>query len=158
MKFLIPLFVLALSACASMQKDYQNRICHYSGAFEEGVNGAQAGQPMAGENLAQQCPQPVQDDVRRGYRDGYMSIRNLPPEQAPLIVINGGGGHRDKQRERQCLTSYGQQVCGYGCIEAYGKARCAQNPRHTCSEFYGQIYCGTNCHEDYGQVHCDEIE
>jgi len=41
----------------------------------------------------------------------------------------------------RCQSAYGQIACGYGCVTAYGKVRCANSPSGTCQAAYGDIVC-----------------
>lgn len=43
--------------------------------------------------------------------------------------------------EPSCIYGYGAPVCGYSCIAADGKARCAQTPEGVCGAAYGQLKC-----------------
>lgn len=42
----------------------------------------------------------------------------------------------------QCLSRYGQTVCGYNCVAQYGDIRCADWPGGVCKASYGDIVCG----------------
>jgi hypothetical protein len=143
--------MLSLVGCAAMQKDFQDKTCHYDGAFEKGVNDAQQNESMNAERTAYQCPEATKADVRTGYRDGYMGVKSKPAG----ININIGGASSAQQ---QCLDAYGKRECGYGCKEAYGKLKCAKIPGNTCIEAYGNITCGSNCREEFGKIKCDSYE
>ncbi|MCA2979976.1 MAG: hypothetical protein INH41_08865 [Myxococcaceae bacterium] len=41
----------------------------------------------------------------------------------------------------QCKTAYGAVVCGFDCVAAYGKVRCATTPAGACEAAYGQVTC-----------------
>jgi hypothetical protein len=151
------LFVLLslLVSCTQMQENYRARVCHYDGAFEEGTNDAQAGHVMRGESIAQNCPDKVKADVRKGYREGYTTAR---ANTNPGVVINNNikdGRYRRNTQSKMCIESFGKKVCGYGCIESYGKAKCARHPGNNCLDEYGKIVCGSNCREEYGKVLCE---
>jgi len=40
-----------------------------------------------------------------------------------------------------CETAFGEIACGYQCVSAYGKIRCASSPRGACKAAYGEITC-----------------
>ena len=41
----------------------------------------------------------------------------------------------------ECRSEYGQTVCGYHCVAAYGQVKCAATPAGVCHAAYGQITC-----------------
>ena len=158
MKILI-LFVLAMFfSCTQIQKNHVKRYCHYDGAFEAGSNDAQDGKSMKGESLAQNCPDRMKVDVRKGYRDGYTTERASRPTGVYADDNVKEGRIRRNYMTRSCIESFGKKVCGYGCIESYGKARCARHPGHNCMDEYGKIVCGSNCREESNRILCDYRE
>lgn len=170
--------LISLSGCAAIQQDYENRMCNYDAAYEEGANAARQKGQMQGSMIASNCPVQARDAVMSGYRAGYASVPQqrptAQPAPGPVVIVNPGAGFQNptypsrgggtviinptapSQPQQQCLESYGRRVCGYGCKESYGNIRCASNPRHSCLASYGKIYCGLNCREDVGRVVCDE--
>jgi hypothetical protein len=42
----------------------------------------------------------------------------------------------------ECRSGYGQTACGYNCISANGKVRCAEWPGGTCKAAYDDVVCG----------------
>lgn len=51
-----------------------------------------------------------------------------------LLVFGYVGGPR-------CVNDYGQTICGYHCVAAYGQVECAQTPAGACRADYGKIVC-----------------
>ena len=47
---------------------------------------------------------------------------------------------RGHQKAR-CEAAYGDIACGYGCVSAYGKIKCASSPGGACKAAYGDITC-----------------
>lgn len=41
----------------------------------------------------------------------------------------------------ECLASYGDIACGYGCVAAYGVVRCSPRPGGSCTAGYGDVTC-----------------
>lgn len=67
--------------------------------------------------------------------------------------------------QAQCLSNYGQTVCGFGCVANYGQIKCAQTPGGVCKAEYGRITCWdppawapgvpvAQCLSNYGQTAC----
>jgi hypothetical protein len=154
--FIFVIFILLLG-CAEAKNNYLKRICHYDGAFEEGTNDAQNGYQMRGEKHAQECPDRVKADVRKGYREGYTTAKTNSPNAA---MIKNSKSHRTSRSfmTKSCIENFGKQVCGYGCIESFGTAKCARHPGNNCIDEYGQIVCGQNCKDEGSQIHCDYRE
>ncbi len=142
--------LLSLVGCAAVKKDFQERTCHYDGAFQKGANEAQAGEAMNAEQTVSQCPDSTAADVRKGYRDGYIGVKSTP------AVVNANVASNAPKQE--CLDAYGKRACGYSCKEAYGKLKCAKIPGNTCTEAYGNITCGTKCRNEHGKIRCDSYE
>jgi hypothetical protein len=42
----------------------------------------------------------------------------------------------------ECRSGFGQTVCGYNCIAANGKVRCAEWPGGVCKAAYDDVVCG----------------
>ena len=138
-----------VSSCAGMKEDYLARICHYDGAFEEGLNDAKSEERMAGEDLALQCSEDKRADVRKGYREGYLSFR--PATKNEITIIHGSSKPQECHED-----NFGKKVCGYNCIKSFGEVHCGRKPDHYCVEDYGKYICGKNCKEDFGKVKCQE--
>lgn len=43
--------------------------------------------------------------------------------------------------QAECISAYGQVACGYGCVAAYGVARCSVVPGGVCQARYGSVQC-----------------
>ena len=43
--------------------------------------------------------------------------------------------------DAECLSAFGETVCGYDCIQAFGEIKCAQTPMGTCVSAFGEITC-----------------
>jgi len=75
--------------------------------------------------------------------------------------------------QAECKSAYGQTVCGFGCIAAYGDVKCARTPEGRCQAAYGEITCwdpdtehphrrhhappeepGATCRTAYGKTAC----
>ncbi len=52
----------------------------------------------------------------------------------PPAWVRGG-------EKARCETAYGDIACGYHCVSAYGKIRCASSPRGACKAAYGDVTC-----------------
>ena len=131
---------LSFSGCAAMMASYREAYCNYDGAYKAGMNDSRQGKEM-NVQFAHPCNASVRATAERGYREGY---------------TNGaaGGIVTIAPRPQQCVTAGGQRVCGYSCVQAYGKAACAQSPDHNCIEAYGKLRCGPNCREEFGKIVC----
>jgi hypothetical protein len=44
-------------------------------------------------------------------------------------------------QKARCETAYGQIACGFECLAAYGKIRCAATPDGACRAQYGDVVC-----------------
>jgi hypothetical protein len=78
LKAILGLSVMAAACgCESMARDFEERACNYEGAFQQGLNDAKADKKMNSEALAYQCPANTKSDVRKGYREGYSSIKRI---------------------------------------------------------------------------------
>jgi len=51
------------------------------------------------------------------------------------------GRHRQAGPAAQCLAAYGAIACGYRCVSAYGRVRCASSPMGNCLAAYGEVAC-----------------
>lgn len=142
MRFLLAFFALVCVSCATLRENY----CNYEGAYSSGTNDANDGRPMNGAP-AIGCPDTSKSDVRRGYREGYS---NAQKSRSSQININIGTSSK-----KECHQSYGQEVCGYNCIESYGKWHCANSAGDNCVENYAKVRCGSNCRKDFGEIRCD---
>ena len=58
----------------------------------------------------------------------------------------------------ECLSAYGQTMCGYGCESAYGRVVCGSEPGMTCKSGFGRIECGYGCQSAYGMIKCSQIK
>lgn len=143
----IPLLLLTLAplGCAAMKQAWVAQNCNREAAYAAGMNDARGGRQMH-QNFASLCDPAVAGTINEGYREGY--------------TATAGGGSVNvtvaSAPPKQCIRAYGKEVCGWGCVEAYGQVRCADRPQDRCLEAYGKITCGTNCRNNYGQVICDE--
>jgi hypothetical protein len=102
--------------------------------------------------FATACPAESQDVVRTSYRQGYMEAQANKPVQIKIINQNGPSSRW------MCKESFGEKICGYNCLEAYGKVKCARTADHTCLDDFGNIRCGLNCRHEYGEFKCDEYD
>lgn len=61
-----------------------------------------------------------------------------------LMMAGMSVGHPEPRGPRppaECKSAYGVTECGYGCVAAYGKVKCAQTPEGRCEAAYGEITC-----------------
>lgn len=160
MKWICFFLLSFVFSCTHMKENYRERVCNYDGAYEEGTNDAQNGEEMRGSYVANQCHDKVKADVRKGYRDGYTNSKASRPHN--MVVTrknkNGRGSGPRSAYTRMCIDSFGKKVCGYGCIESYGKAKCARHPGNHCMDEFGKIVCGHNCYEQAGKILCEYRE
>ncbi len=42
----------------------------------------------------------------------------------------------------ECKAAFGEILCGYNCVAAYGTIKCATWPGGVCMAAYGEIVCG----------------
>lgn len=158
MKLLTSLSLLLCFSCSQVQEKNPQRICHYDGAFEEGAEDARSGERMRGESVAEVCSETVKAEVRKGYRDGYTTAKASRPTS---VVVKNSPESKRSQRDnytRMCIENFGKKVCGFGCIESYGKAKCARHPGNHCLDEFGKIVCGHDCREEQGKVVCEYRE
>ena len=146
MRVAVAFLLVFCFSCASLRESFQANYCNYEGAYSAGTNDANGGHPMSGAP-AIGCPEESRAEVRRGYREGYSNAQKNRPVQ---LNINLGSSAK-----RECHRNYGQEVCGYHCIEAYGQWYCAGQPTDNCIENYSKVRCGSNCRKDFGEIHCD---
>lgn len=156
--FSILVTAIVIAGCQSTQK-YQAENCNYDAAYEHGANDAKAGRDLSGETIASKCQESARTEVRKGYREGFDEYSNKHRGFVDIIkdkVKNVQVGEKPKT----CMNKKDDtQVCGYGCIESNGDAKCAQSSNHACISSGGKIYCGLNCRETRpGKVSCDETE
>lgn len=59
-----------------------------------------------------------------------------------------------QEQEKECLSAFGQTVCGYNCLKSIAAIKCASDPGAICLESYGRIECGFDCKEAYGNIKC----
>ena len=93
---------LILSSCAGMMEDYKANTCNYNGGYEKGVNDAQSGTPSQTQKVTYYCDANAKDETARGYREGYMTIK-----QTPQININTMGRSNNVRR---CVAHSGQEA------------------------------------------------
>lgn len=133
-----------------MQQQYVQGSCNKEGAFQKGYNDANQDGQMDG-GWARMCPPESQTMVRQQYQKGFMNAQANKPVQINIGFGGHGAGY-------MCKENFGKKICGYNCLEAYTKVRCAQQADHNCIESYGNIICGLHCREEYGRAQCDEYE
>jgi len=84
-----------------------------------------------------------------GY-DCKTAFGDIKCAQTPLGVCHAAYGKlvcwdpprwvRSSEKAR-CETAYGEIVCGYRCVSAYGRTRCASSPQGACKAAYGDVTC-----------------
>jgi hypothetical protein len=114
-----------LTCCAQLEAQY----CNPNAAYAEGVNAAQAHQPMD-SNYASICPRVQAPKINAAYRKGYMStLRTRPAKPAVVAVVPPA--RRDA--EWQCIDLPFKSVCGYGCIKTpFNEVYCGARPGDRC--------------------------
>jgi hypothetical protein len=170
----ISLSIFALAGCAAMQQDYQNRMCNYDAAFEDGANAARQHGQMEGSMIASNCPIEAHDSVMSGYRAGYASVPIVRPvlqPVTPVIIVQPpesgfqnptypghrppyGGYSPTAPRGAGVLIPTAPPAPPQQCLEAYGRRVCG----YGCKESYGNIRCASDprhaCMDSYGKIYC----
>lgn len=86
----IVVILLAFSACAGMQADWQAQYCNHDGAYEKGMNDARSGGSM--NSISQSCPPETQAAVAAGYREGFTAgLASAPPMPVQVVGPPPGG-------------------------------------------------------------------
>lgn len=134
-----------------MSDKQKKELCNYGKAFNIGFKDAKEKKGIQVKNWSEECPKEVQSKVINGYRSGYFSYKAQKAQQKI--------GQKEKAPDqKQCIKHYDKEVCGYGCVEAFGEARCAKNPKARCHEYKGEILCGVDCREVLGDFTCKRLE
>jgi hypothetical protein len=84
-----------------------------------------------------------------GY-DCKVAFGELRCAQTPLGVCHAAFGElvcwdpprwvRGNQKAT-CQAAFGEIACGYACVAAFGKVRCASSPQGACKAAHGEIVC-----------------
>ena len=139
-----------LIGCAELHQYMVDNYCNYEGAYTLGSNDASADRPMSIHQTSS-CPEESKSKAQQGYREGYaMAQKNKL--SGTKLNINIGASPAGKP---ECHSQFGSQVCGYNCIQSYGKWYCANQPNEFCIENYAKVKCGINCRANFGDIICD---
>lgn len=138
-------------SCAQMKEAEMKRLCNYEGAYNDGHNDAQKNEPMNSDAINTLCSEETKAEALQGYREGYKSATPA----APLVIINNNNGRHNNYPPKECREKFGEKICGYNCVEAYGEIKCAQRPDHICLAHFSEIKCGKNCKVEYGNIKCE---
>jgi hypothetical protein len=147
MKYLsTTILILSLGSpgCAAMTRAWVAQNCNREAAYAAGMNAAKDNQSMS-QNFGALCDPGIQGTVQAAYREGYAAGAGSGAQVNVSIAATA---------ERECISAYGKEACGYGCVQAYGEVKCAARPGDSCLESYGKIVCGTNCQKKAGTVVC----
>jgi len=152
-KAFIAIFIsaLALSACASfvaeLEQGYVAGHCTITAAYSQGLSDGE-NRRLAVANYATDCPDnkdALNAEYLSGYKDG---VRSRHHEDR-----HSRGRH--PYPEHECIESFGDKVCGYNCVQAGSKIRCAATPYEQClAGDWDEIACGYNCMKNSGKVKC----
>ena len=135
---------LAAMGCAQTA-DFGNQVsefvrmgslCSQDEAYAAGVNDAKNGDDMS-TNFSRGCPSP--EGLNASYRDGYAF--GLEHARRSTAVLTPGG-----VAVQECVTNFGDKVCGYHSKQSGTNARCASSPDQQCvANDFGDIGCGYSC-------------
>jgi len=150
---LFALVTFTLTSCAEMAQ----QSCTPSAAYATGVNDATQSQSMQA-NYASICsyinmPPAEQEKINESYIRGYQfSLKNKPREQNINININDG---KYRYGKRECINSFGKDICGYNCKQDGNLAICANSPHKECiAKFGAGAACGYGCIATAFKVAC----
>lgn len=133
---------ILLPGCAQLTELVEQEMCSRDAAYAAGVNAGKDGHEMA-SNFAWGCPMP--DGLNEAYKEGYQF--GLAHSRGPDATVAGA--------THQCLSSYGQKVCGYDCKQSGTTTRCASTPDQQCvKDDFGEIACGYGCVKTSTSVGC----
>ena len=146
------LLITVLSGCAAIRE----ATCTTNAGYSQGINDARKGQDMD-SNYASIC-QVNQAPINRAYRRGYTVGLRYRAESTPSTQINIDNS-RGRGGRWSCLTSFTQQVCGYGCVkDNFQNVYCGQRRRDNCvTNTFGVTKCGLHCRVDqFNNIACEK--
>ena len=132
--------ILFLSACATLEKDYQNKVCNETGGYERGVNDARQGLLM-NQSFAQSCEPSIIVAVQAGYKKGYQDGIAMVQADKPATQINGNIGG-DNSKAYHCEAKAFSET-----FSAWGS-----------SELEARLAATEKCTQKFHKMHCDRIE
>jgi len=143
---------LLMASCAAMT---EKSPCTYNVAFKSGVNDARDGRRMD-RGISMGCAEGKVGLVKKGYREGYVKGERAASDDPRGIFseLKSIFSEPIPIRKKKCLEAYGRKACGFNCLSAFGKVKCAQRVSHNCVEANGEIRCGNNCRSESGSIVC----
>lgn len=141
---LVIVLAMLLTGCAQLTELVEQEMCSRDAAYAAGVNAGRTGHEMA-SNFSWGCPLP--EGLNEAYREGYQFG----------LAHAGGSNATNAAPTHQCVSSFGQQVCGYHCKQSGTTERCAATPDQQCvKDDFGAIACGYGCVKTSTSVGCAE--
>ena len=141
-----PLLILAVAITSCAQTSEfgtqvaefvrMGNLCSTGEAYAAGVNDAKNNEDMD-TDFSLGCPSP--EGLNASYREGYEY--GLEHARRSTSVVTPGG-----VVAQECVTNFGEKVCGYNCKRAGTNVRCASSPEQQCvANDFGEIGCGYSC-------------
>ena len=139
---LVALLAAIVSGCAELQAALVEAECNPDAAYAAGMNDGKNGEDM-NAYYANDCPPDA--GIQAAYRSGYQFG----------LAHSTSGTSTTPAAHHQCVSSFGNKVCGYHCKKSGSEARCASTPDQFCVKGgFDEIACGYNCVKTDFAVRC----
>lgn len=149
--FIIALALLAFGIYKMQAQAYppqRNRdYCSLQVAFRNGLDDGRRKMPMM-QRYARACPPKFRQALNRAYRSGYQQGSGRSPARR----------RPQPYTKKMCVkTAFGKRACGFGCVTAFNRVRCAPKPGQHCeANNFGHVSCGYACMKSPTSVKCTQ--